>query len=98
MLHEFDKQENNMDRIVVDQTKAAINALIDVEQLWIEHTPEYHLSSRELLILKKKLELVLKNVKKIYDENLEIMTAAEDEIKKMHQIREADGVTFEVTI
>ncbi|RZN14660.1 MAG: hypothetical protein EF812_04895 [Methanosarcinales archaeon] len=77
-----------MDRIVVDQTKAAINALIEVEQLWIEHTPEYHLSSRELLILKKKLELALKNVKKIYDKNLEIMTAAEDEIKKMHQIRE----------
>ncbi len=88
MLHEFDKQETNMDRIVVDQTKAAINALIDVEQLWIEHTPDYHLSSRELLILKKKLERTLENVKKIYDENLGSMIAAEDEIKKTHQIRE----------
>jgi hypothetical protein len=30
-----------MDENTVNRTKAAINALIDVEQLWIENTPDY---------------------------------------------------------
>ncbi|MCX9085206.1 MAG: hypothetical protein OIN87_10470 [Candidatus Methanoperedens sp.] len=73
-----------MDENTVNRTKAAINALIDVEQLWIENTPNYNLSTHDLLILKKRLERVSENVSKIYEENKEKLQAAEDEIKKMH--------------
>jgi hypothetical protein len=73
-----------MDEATVNRTKAAINALIDVEQLWIEHTPDYRLSTQELLVLKKRLERALDNVNKIYEENLERMRAAEEEVKRMH--------------
>lgn len=76
-----------MDETTVNRTKAAINALIDVEQLWIEHTPDYHLSPRELLLLKKRLERARDNIQKIYDENLELMLAAEEEIKQAHQAK-----------
>src|SRR5660398_230543 len=44
-----------MDENTINRTKAAINALIDVEQLWIENTPNYNLSIQELLVLKKGL-------------------------------------------
>jgi gas vesicle protein len=74
-----------MDENTVNRTKAAINALIDIEQLWIENTPDYKLSTQELLILKKRLERAMENVSKIYEENKLKMQAAEDEIKKMHE-------------
>jgi hypothetical protein len=73
-----------MDENTVNRTKAAINALIDVEQLWIENTPDYNLSTQELVILKKRLERAMENISKIYEENKVKMTAAEEEIKKMH--------------
>lgn len=73
-----------MDETTINRTKSAINALIDIEQLWIETTPEYNLSTRELVVLKKKLVRAQDNIKKIYDENIERMTAAEEELKKMH--------------
>ena len=73
-----------MDENTVNRTKAAINALIDIDQLWIENTPNYNLSTQELVVLKKRLERVMENVSKIYEENKERMQAAEDEIKKMH--------------
>ncbi|MBU3966669.1 MAG: hypothetical protein D4R88_00280 [Methanosarcinales archaeon] len=74
-----------MDENTVNRTKAAINALIDIEQLWIENTPDYKLSTQELVVLKKRLERVTENVSKIYEENKVKMQAAEDEIKKMHE-------------
>ena len=73
-----------MDENTINRTKAALNALIDIEQLWIENTPNYNLSTQELVVLKKRLERVMENVSKIYEENKEKMQAAEDEIKKMH--------------
>ncbi len=74
-----------MDENTVNRTKAAINALIDIEQLWIENTPNYNLSTQELVILKKRLERTMENVSKIYEENRTRMLAAEEEIKKMHE-------------
>ncbi len=73
-----------MDENTVNRTKAAINALIDVEQLWIENTPDYNLSTQELVVLKKRLERAMENISKIYEENKVKMTAAEEEITKMH--------------
>jgi hypothetical protein len=73
-----------MDENTVNRTKAAINALIDIEQLWIENTPDYNLSTQELVVLKKRLERAMENISKIYEENKAKMTAAEEEIKKMH--------------
>jgi hypothetical protein len=73
-----------MDENTVNRTKAAINALIDIEQLWIENTPNYNLSTQDLLILKKRLERASENISKIYEENKEKLIAAEEEIKKMH--------------
>ena len=73
-----------MDENTVNRTKAAINALIDIEQLWIENTPDYNLSTQELVVLKKRLERSMENISKIYEENKAKMTAAEEEIKKMH--------------
>jgi len=74
-----------MDEKTIDRTKAAINALIDVEQLWIENTPNYKLSTQELLVLKKRLERAMENTSKIYEENKVKMQAAEDDIKKFHE-------------
>ena len=74
-----------MDENTINRTKAALNALIDIEQLWIENTPDYKLSSQDLVVLKKRLERVAENVSKIYEENKVKMQAAEDEIKKMHE-------------
>lgn len=74
-----------MDENTVNRTKAAINALIDVEQLWIENTPDYNLSTQELLVLKKRLEKAMENVSRIYEENKVKMAAAEDEIKTVHE-------------
>ncbi len=74
-----------MDENTINRTKAALNALIDIEQLWIENTPDYKLSTQDLVVLKKRLERVTENVSKIYEENIVKMQAAEDEIKKMHE-------------
>ncbi|KCZ72711.1 hypothetical protein ANME2D_01142 [Candidatus Methanoperedens nitroreducens] len=74
-----------MDENTVNRTKAAINALIDIEQLWIENTPDYNLSTQELLVLKKRLERAMENISKIYEENRTKMQAAEEEIKKIHE-------------
>jgi gas vesicle protein len=74
-----------MDENTINRTKAAINALIDIEQLWIENTPDYDLSTQELVVLKKRLERAMENISKIYEENKAKMTAAEEEIKKMHE-------------
>ena len=73
-----------MDENTINRTKAAINALIDIEQLWIENTPNYNLSTQELLVLKKRLERASENVSKIYEDNKVTLQAAEEEIKKMH--------------
>ncbi len=75
-----------MNENTVNRTKAAINALIDIEQLWIENTPNYHLSMQEKLVLKKRLERAIENISRIYDENRITLQAAEEEIKKMHKI------------
>lgn len=71
----------------MNRTKAAINALIDVEQLWIENTPDYNLSTQELVVLKKRLERAMENISKIYEENKAKLQAAEDEVRKMHEGR-----------
>jgi len=76
-----------MDENTVNRTKAAINALIDVEQLWIENTPDYNLSTQELVVLKKRLERAMENISKIYEENKAKLQAAEDQVKKMHEGR-----------
>ena len=73
-----------MDENTINRTKAAINALIDIEQLWIENTPNYNLSTQELLVLKKRLERASENVTRIYEDNKVKLQAAEEEIKKMH--------------
>ena len=73
-----------MDENTVNRTKAAINALIDIEQLWIENTPNYNLSTQELLVMKKRLERASENVSRIYEDNKVKLQAAEEEIKKLH--------------
>lgn len=73
-----------MDENTINRTKAAINALIDIEQLWIENTPNYNLSTQELLVLKKRLERASENVSRIYEDNKVKLQDAEEEIKKMH--------------
>ena len=73
-----------MDENTVNRTKASINALIDIEQLWIENTPDYKLSTQDMLVLKKRLERTIDNLTKIYEDNKPELLAAEEEIKKMH--------------
>lgn len=73
-----------MDETTINRTKSAINALLDIQQLWIENVPEYKLSPRDLVTLKKKLVRAQDNIQKIYDENIEKMNAAEEELKKAH--------------
>ncbi|HLB69654.1 MAG: hypothetical protein OIN88_04730 [Candidatus Methanoperedens sp.] len=74
-----------MDEATINRTKAAINALIDIEQLWIENTPNYNLSTQELVVLKKRLERAMENISKIYEEHRAKLQAAEEEVKKMHE-------------
>ncbi len=76
-----------MDENTINRTRAAINALIEVEQLWIENTPNYSLSTQELVVLKKRLERAMENISKIYEENKVKLQAAEEEIKKMHEAK-----------
>ena len=73
-----------MDENTVNRTRASINALIDIEQLWIENTPDYKLSTQDMLVLKKRLERTIENVTRIYEDNKPELLAAEEEIKKMH--------------
>ena len=73
-----------MDENTVNRTRASINALIDIEQLWIENTPDYKLSTQDMLVLKKRLERTIDNLTKIYEDNKPELLAAEEEIKKMH--------------
>ena len=73
-----------MDENTVNRTRASINALIDIEQLWIENTPDYKLSTQDMLVLKKRLERTIDNLNKIYEDNKPELLAAEEEIKKMH--------------
>jgi len=72
----------SMDATTINRTKSAIDALIEVQQLWIDNVPEYDLSDRELLILKKRLTRAIDNVQKIYDDNEELMNNAEESLKK----------------
>ncbi|UGV41012.1 hypothetical protein J7W08_01480 [Methanococcoides orientis] len=71
-----------MDATTINRTKSAIDALIEVQQLWIDNVPEYDLSDRELVLLKKRLNRAMDNVRKIYEDNEEIMTRAEESLKK----------------
>jgi hypothetical protein len=71
-----------MDATTINRTKSAIDALIEVQQLWIDNVPEYDLSDRELVILKKRLTRAIDNVQKIYDDNEELMKKAEESLKK----------------
>ncbi len=73
-----------MDENTVNRTRASLNALIDIEQLWIENTPDYKLSTQDMLVLKKRLERTIDNVTRIYEDNKPELLAAEEEIKKMH--------------
>jgi hypothetical protein len=71
-----------MDATTINRTKSAIDALIEVQQLWIDNVPEYDLSDRELVILKKRLTRAIDNIQKIYDDNEELMNKAEESLKK----------------
>ena len=71
-----------MDATTINRTKSAIDALIEVQQLWIDNVPEYDLSDRELVILKKRLTRAIDNVQKIYGDNEELMNKAEESLKK----------------
>lgn len=71
-----------MDETTVNRTKAATDALIDVQQLWIENVPEYNLSDQDLVKLKKRLKRAMDNIQRIYDENEEKMKQAEENLKK----------------
>ncbi|MFQ6062366.1 MAG: hypothetical protein ACE5J9_04230 [Methanosarcinales archaeon] len=74
-----------MNETTVNRTKAAINALIDIEQLWINNAPTYNLSAQDLLTLKKRLEKAKVQIEKIYFENKEKMEKAEKEIKERYK-------------
>lgn len=71
-----------MDATTINRTKSAIDALIEVQQLWIDNVPEYDLSDRELVLLKKRLNRAMDNVRKIYEDNEEIMNRAEESLRK----------------
>ncbi|NPE29380.1 hypothetical protein HNV12_15760 [Methanococcoides sp. SA1] len=71
-----------MDATTINRTKSAIDALIEVQQLWIDNVPEYDLSDRELVILKKRLTRAIDNIQKIYDDNEELMKKAEESLNK----------------
>ncbi|WP_135612658.1 hypothetical protein [Methanococcoides sp. AM1] len=70
-----------MDATTINRTKSAVDALIEVQQLWIDNVPEYDLSDRELVLLKKRLNRAMDNIRKIYDDNEEIMNRAEESLK-----------------
>ncbi|MDW7732678.1 MAG: hypothetical protein SCH66_09660 [Methanolobus sp.] len=71
-----------MDATTINRTKSAIDALIEVQQLWIDNVPEYDLSDRDLLVLKKRLNRAMDNIQKIYKDNEKLMDEAEESLKK----------------
>ncbi|RNI15011.1 hypothetical protein EFE42_02650 [Methanohalophilus sp. RSK] len=71
-----------MDENTLNRTKSAIDALIDVQQFWIDNVPEYNLSDQDLVKLKKRLKRAMDNVQKIYNENEDKMVDAEEILKK----------------
>ncbi len=73
-----------MDETTINRTKSAIDALVEVQQLWIDNVPEYDLSDRDLLVLKKRLNRAMDNIQKIYRDNEETMNRAENALKKQH--------------
>lgn len=70
-----------MDETTINRTKSATDALIEIQQLWIQYVPQYDLSDQDLIKLKKRLKRALDNVQKIYDDNEDKMLQAEDRLK-----------------
>ena len=70
-----------MDETTINRTKSAIDALIEIQQLWIQYVPQYDLSDQDLVKLKKRLKRALDNVQKIYDDNEDKMLKAEERLK-----------------
>lgn len=54
-----------MDEATINRTKAVINALLDVEQYWIDSAPEYNLTQKDIAKLQKKLKKARDNIDKI---------------------------------
>ena len=70
-----------MDETTINRTKSAIDALIEIQQLWIDYVPQYDLSDQDLVKLKKRLKRAIDNVQKIYDDNEDKMLQAEERLK-----------------
>ena len=70
-----------MDETTINRTKSAIDALIEIQQLWINYVPQYDLSDQDLVKLKKRLKRAIDNVQKIYDDNEDKMLQAEERLK-----------------
>ena len=70
-----------MDETTINRTKSATDALIEIQQLWIQYVPQYDLSDQDLVKLKKRLNRALDNVQKIYDDNEDKMAQAEERLK-----------------
>ena len=70
-----------MDETTINRTKSAIDALIEIQQLWINYVPQYDLSDQDLVKLKKRLKRAIDNVQKIYDDNEDKMVQAEERLK-----------------
>ncbi len=54
-------------KAVVDWTREAIAYLIEIEQMWIESTPDYELDDREKEILRNKIEKVKERMDRILE-------------------------------
>jgi len=62
------EREGYMNRkAVVDWTREAIGYLIEIEQIWIESTPDYELDDDKRKELKDKIEKVKKRMDKILE-------------------------------
>ena len=70
-----------MDETTINRTKSAVDALIEIQQLWIQYVPQYDLSDQDLVKLKKRLTRALDNVQKIYDDNEDKMSQAQERLK-----------------
>ena len=70
-----------MDETTINRTKSAVDALIEIQQLWIEYVPQYDLSDQDLVKLKKRLTRAIDNVQKIYDDNEDKMLQAQERLK-----------------
>ena len=47
---------------VVEKTKSAINALIDIDQIWIETVPDHKLDPVQMRNMEKRVKKVKKNI------------------------------------